>query len=211
MTMEDAKPRNVEVKADGMTSIEFFVTQMSSIRVRVVDGNTKKPIYNVRLQLKNGKDCIKEFYTNNEGYVTIDKEVLNGDYTLEMISAPDGYTVDTVPKSIKVLVAETTEITWAIYQGGGQIQVIVKSADYNKTLDKEAGSALQGAVFEVTNADTYQVVGSMISDARGRCRIPEPAHRPLHGQDGHRTGLLRAEFRLESRGPAESQQRRCSD
>lgn len=172
MTMEDAKPRNVEVKADGMTSIEFFVTQMSSIRVRVVDGNTKKPIYNVRLQLKNGKDCIKEFYTNNEGYVTIDKEVLNGDYTLEMISAPDGYTVDTVPKSIKVLVAETTEITWAIYQGGGQIQVIVKSADYNKTLDKEAGSALQGAVFEVTNADTYQVVGSMISDARGIAASP---------------------------------------
>lgn len=172
MTMEDAKPRNVEVKADGMTSIEFFVAQMSSIRVRVVDGTTKKPIYNVRLQLKNGKDCIKEFYTNNEGYVTIDKEVLNGDYTLEMISAPDGYIIDTVPKSIKVLVAETTEINWAIYQGGGQIQVIVKSSDYNKTLDKAAGSALQGAVFEVTNADTYQVVGSMISDARGIAASP---------------------------------------
>ena len=77
-----------------------------------------------------------------------------------------------MPKSIKVLVAETTEITWAIYQGGGQIQVIVKSADYNKTLDKEAGSALQGAVFEVTNADTYQVVGSMISDARGVAASP---------------------------------------
>lgn len=166
-TMEDEKPRNVEVKGDGMTSVEFFVNQMSSIRVKVVDGTTKKPIYNVRLQLKNGSNCIKEFYTNNEGTITIDKELLNGDYTLEMISAPDGYTVDTIPKSIKVLVAETTEITWAIYQGGGQIQVTVKSADYNKTLDKAAGTGLQGAVFEITNADTYQVVGQMISDVRG--------------------------------------------
>jgi len=166
-TMEDEKPRNVEVKGDGMTSVEFFVSQMSSIRVRVIDGTTKKPIYNVRLQLKNANSCIKEFYTNNEGYITIDNGLLNGDYTLEMISAPDGYTVDSVPKSIKVLVAETTEITWAIYQGGGQIQVTVKSGDYNETLDKEAGSLLQGAVFEITNADTYQVVGQMISDARG--------------------------------------------
>lgn len=171
-TIEDAAARNVEVKGDGMTSVEFFVTQMSSIRVKVVDGNTKKPIYNVRLQLKNGKDCIKEYYTDNEGYVTIDKNLVNGNHTLEMISAPDGYTVDTVPKSIKVLVAETTEITWAIYQGGGQIQVIVKSANYNKTLDKAAGSTLQGAVFEVTNADTYQVVGQMISDARGVAASP---------------------------------------
>lgn len=171
-TIEDKKPRNIEVKGDSITTTEFFVTQMSSIRVKVIDGTTKKPIYNVRLQLKNGNSCIKEYYTNNEGYITLDNNVLNGDYTLEMISAPDGYTVDTVPKSIKVLVAETTEITWAIYQGGGQIQVIVKSADYNKTLDKEAGTGLQGAVFEITNADTYQVVAQMISDGRGTAASP---------------------------------------
>ena len=84
-----------------------------------------------------------------------------------MISAPDGYIVDTIPKSISTLVGQTTEIVWALYKEGGQIQVIVTSSNENKTLDKPAGSPLRGAVFEIMNADTYQVVGRMISDNSG--------------------------------------------
>lgn len=166
-TIPDTTPRNVEITADKLTQTEFLLDQMSSIRVRVVDGNTRKAIYNVRLQLKGNDGTIKEYYTNNEGYVVIDKSVLNGEYTLEMISAPDGYIVDKIPKTINTLVAETTEITWGIYKEGGQIQVLVTSKDENMTTFAPAGTRLQGAVFEITNADTYQVVGQMISDAQG--------------------------------------------
>lgn len=163
----DSAPRNVEVKADGLTTTEFVLQQASSIRVKVVDGSNGKGIYGVRLQLKNAGNSIQEFYSNNEGYVTIDQSILNGNYTLEMISAPDGYIVDTVPKSISALLGQTTEITWTVYNNAGQIQVVVTSSDNNATLNKPAGSALQGAVFEIMNADTYQVVGKMISDNSG--------------------------------------------
>ena len=84
-----------------------------------------------------------------------------------MISVPANYRVDTIPKSIGVLNGETTEITWKLYKDAGQIQVVVTSADYNRTRDLPAGSNLQGAVFEIMNADTYQTVGQMISDASG--------------------------------------------
>ena len=166
-TIPDSSPRTIEVKADGITVTDFVVTQMSSIRVKVVDGSTGRGIYGVRLLLKNGTQVVSEYTTNNEGYITLTNEIRNGDYTLEMISAPSGYTIDSVPKSISALVGQTTEITWALYQGGGQIQAVVTSADYNKTRDLPAGSLLQGAVFEIVNADTYQLVGTMISDARG--------------------------------------------
>ena len=166
-TIPDSSPRTIEVKGDGITVTDFVVTQMSSVRVKVVDGSTGRGIYGVRLLLKNGTQVISEYTTNNEGYITLTNEIRNGDYTLEMISAPSGYTIDSVPKSISALVGQTTEITWALYKGGGQIQAVVTSADYNKTRDLPAGSLLQGAVFEIVNADTYQLVGTMISDARG--------------------------------------------
>ena len=163
----DKTARNIEVKGDSLTVVDFVVNQQSSIRVKIVDGTTGKPVYNVRVQLKNGTACIKEYYTNDQGYINIDQSVLAGGYVLEMISAPDGYIVDKIPHSIDVLNGETTEIVWKLYKDAGQIQVVVTSADYNKTLDKAAGQPLEGAVFEITNADTYQVVGQMISDSRG--------------------------------------------
>lgn len=166
-TAIDSTPRTIQVKGDSLTVADFLVSQLSGLRVKVVDGMTGKGLYGVRLLLKNGTQNIKEYTTNNEGYIKLNQAIVSGGYTLEMISVPDGYRVDTVPKSIDILNAQTTEIVWKLYKDAGQIQVAVTSADYNKTLDLPAGAGLQGAVFEVTNADTYQVMCQMISDSSG--------------------------------------------
>ena len=163
----DTTPRNVQVLGDQLTTVDFLVKQQSSLRIKVIDGSTAKGLYGVRILLKNGTNCIKEYTTNNEGYITLDQTIVAGGYTLEMISAPNGYIVDTVPKSLDVLNAQTTEVTWKLYKDAGQIQIVVTSADYNKTRDLPAGTPLQGAVFEVMNADTYQVMCQMISDSSG--------------------------------------------
>jgi len=163
----DPIAKNIEVKANGVSYFEFFVNEMSSLRIKVIDGNTQKGLYNVRIQLRNKETVIKEFYTDSEGYIHLDSSLLSGDYVMEMLSAPNKYIVDSLPRNVRTMFGATTEVTWAIYTGGGQIQVVVKSADNNATLDKPAGSVLQGAVFEITNPDTYQVVGQMISDGNG--------------------------------------------
>lgn len=167
MRIADSTPRTIQVLGDRLTVTDFVVTQLSGIRVKVIDGSTNRGIYGVRVLLKNGSTCVKEYTTNNEGYITLDQAIVSGNYTLEMISVPSSYRVDTIPKSIGVLNGETTEITWKLYKDAGQIQVVVTSADYNRTRDLPAGSNLQGAVFEIMNADTYQTVGQMISDASG--------------------------------------------
>ncbi len=166
-TFVDTAPRTIEVMGDRMTTMDFVVTQQSSIRVKVVDGSTNAPLYGVHILLKNGTTNIQEYTTNNEGYINLNQSVVAGGYVLQMISAPNGYIIDSVPKSIDVMNAETTEIVWKLYKDAGQIQVYVTSADYNENLDLPAGTPLQGAVFEIMNADTYIVVGQMISDTSG--------------------------------------------
>ena len=167
-TFTDTTPKNVEVKADGLTVVDFTLNQAASMRIKVIDGTTGAGIYGVRLQLKNSAgECIKEYYTNDTGYVNLDVNVSAGGYLIEMISAPAGYIVDTMPHTIEAASGNTTEIVYKLYKEGGQIQVVVTSADANKTMDLPAGTPLEGAVFEIENPDTYQVVGQMISDSRG--------------------------------------------
>ena len=167
-TFTDTTPKNVEVKADGLTVVDFTLSQAASMRIKVVDGTTGAGIYGVRLQLKNSAgECIKEYYTNDTGYVNLDVNVSAGGYLIEMISAPAGYIIDKMPHTIEANSGNTTEIVYKLYKEGGQIQVVVTSADANKPLDLPAGTPLEGAVFEIENPDTYQIVGQMISDSRG--------------------------------------------
>lgn len=164
----DADSRVVTVKADRYTVVEFVVTQLSSVRVKLIDGNTKAGIYGIRLLLKDSKGTIVgEYWTNNEGYITLSRDLVNGKYLLEQITVPSEYALDTVPKDITILNGETTEVIWTMWKTVGQIQVELHSLDYNPTLDLAAGTLLMGGEFEVVNADTYQVVATMTSDANG--------------------------------------------
>lgn len=164
----NADSRVVTVKADRYTVVEFVVTQLSSVRVKLIDGNTKAGIYGIRLLLKDSKGAIvSEYWTNNEGYITLSRDLVNGKYSLEQITVPDGYAVDTVPKEITILNGETTEVVWTMWKTVGQIQVELHSLDYNPIRDLAAGTLLMGGEFEVINADTYQVVATMTSDANG--------------------------------------------
>lgn len=191
--------RNIEVKADTPTVVDFQLTQLSSIRVKFVDGSTDAAIYGVHVLLKDSAGTIvDEYVSDNEGYITLKQSVVNGTYTLQQIAVPNGYyTVDSVPKTIEVLNGETTEIVWRMYNQAGQIQVHVTSSAYNSTLDLAAGSNLQGAVFEIYNPFTYAVVATITSDSYGvaasnglpigRYIIREKSPAPYFGMSGKET------------------------
>ena len=160
-------PVNIEIKEGQLATLNFSLNQMSTLKIKVIDGDTNKSIPNVKLLLKDRNKLIKEYYTDGNGNVRLDFEILQDYYSLTMIDCPKGYILDNIPQTIETLAAETTNVTWKLYKKGGQIQVKVTSADQNFVLDKSADTPLEGAVFEITNADTYQVVGKMISDKSG--------------------------------------------
>lgn len=190
--------RNVEVVAGKPTVVNFVLTQLSSIRVKVIDGSSNKPLYGVNLLLKDAAGAIVDQYaTNNEGYITLKNTLVNGTYTLTMITAPSGYTVDPTPKTIEVLNGETTEIVWRLFNQAGQIQVHLTSSEYNATLDKAAGANLQGAVFEIYDPFTYVVLATIETDSYGvaastglpigRYIIREKSPAPYYGMSGKET------------------------
>lgn len=190
--------RNVEVVAGKPTVVDFILAQLSSMRVKVVDGSTNAPLYGVNLLLKDSTGKIVDQYTtNNEGYITLKQTLLDGTYTLTMITVPSGYTVDPTPKTVEVLNGQTTEIVWKLYNQAGQIQVHLTSSEYNATLDKAAGSNLQGAVFEIYDPFTYVVLATIETDSYGvaasaglpigRYIIREKSPAPYYGMSGKET------------------------
>ena len=165
--------RNVEVKADQPTIVDFVLTQLSSMRVKVVDGTSGAPIYGVKLTLKDSSGkIVDEYTTNNEGYVTLRGALVDGTYTLNMISVPNGYTADTIPKTIEVLNGQAAEVVWKLYNQAGQIQVHLTSTAYNATLDLAAGSNLPGAVFEIYDPFSYTVLATIETDSYGVAASP---------------------------------------
>ena len=126
------------MKANGTTRIEYTVGQLSSVRLFITDSATGKGIYGMRFLLKtvNG-ELVGEYTTNDQGYIYLDKSLVDGYYTLELISTPQGYIVDKTPRTIQILNGETTEINWNFTSESGQIQVVTRSSDYNVMLDKE--------------------------------------------------------------------------
>ena len=160
--------RNIEVVADRPAFVSFILTQLSGMRVKVVDGNSDAPLYGVNMLLKDSSGkIIDQYTTNNEGYITLRNTLVDGTYTLTMFTAPNGYTVDQIPKTIEILNGQTTEVVWKLFGQVGQIQVHVTSSEYNSILDKPAGSNLQGAVFEIYDPFNQIVIGTIESDSYG--------------------------------------------
>lgn len=70
-------------------------------------------------------------------------------------------------RTLRIRRGETTELVVENTPILGQIQVVKKSAQDNPVTNQPKGSLLEGAVFEITNADTGRVVDTMTSDSRG--------------------------------------------
>jgi len=160
--------RNVTVSANKTTEETYYYIPLSSMSLKITDGTTKTGVYGVVVSVKDSSgNVVGEYRTSSEGVITLENKLETGKYDLTMISVPDSYTVDEIPKTIETNPLKTTTVSWKIYPDSGQIQVVVTSKDYNEVRNLKKGTRLQGAVFEITNADTYEVVGQMISDSKG--------------------------------------------
>ena len=70
-------------------------------------------------------------------------------------------------KTVYVKPGRTAEIEWENTPVTGQIQVYKYAAEYNTVTGTPAGTPLQGAVYEISNARTGEVVDYITTDARG--------------------------------------------
>lgn len=164
----DSTPRTVEIKANEITQLKFENERLAGLIIQKIDADTKKPLYGARFLLMDSNyKAVAELVTDRDGYAELDTELSDGVYYIREIKAPDGYTLDERVKRIVIKDGATDTIVWENSTTRGQIQIIKKSADYNPVTGKPAGSLLEGAIFEIYNADTNVVVDRVVSDYRG--------------------------------------------
>ena len=70
-------------------------------------------------------------------------------------------------KTVYVEAGKCTQIEWENSAVTGQIQVRKYATDDNSVTGQHAGTALEGAVFEISQARSGSVVGYIVTDARG--------------------------------------------
>lgn len=168
----DSTPQNVIVKAGELATVEFQNEKLASIRIKKIDAVTKKGVYGVRFLVKDeSNNLIGEYSTDQDGYIELDDILTDGKsevkLKVEEIAAAQGYVLDSTVRTLRVRRGETTELVVENTPVLGQIQVIKKSSQDNPVTNQLKGSLLQGAVFEVENAETGRIVDTITSDSRG--------------------------------------------
>ncbi len=163
----DSTVYRVTVREGKQETLKITNKQMSSILIRKVDADTGEGLMGARFILYNESGTpIGEFRSDNEGWIHIDRELEYGKYFIEEVEAPEGYAKDSQRKTIYVQEGRTTNIVWENRMIGGQIQITKRSSDYNDVTKLPAGSALEGAIFEIYNTKG-NVVDVVTTDYRG--------------------------------------------
>ena len=164
----DTTPVNACVKDGETTTVEITNQRMASIMIHKIDAATGAGIYGVKFVLyDSGKNPIGEYTTDQDGYIYIDDELVPGKYYLRELEAADGYIRDEQYKTVYVERGKCAQIEWENSAVTGQIQIRKYSSEDNTVTGQLAGTPLEGAVFEVTQARSGKVVGYIVTDARG--------------------------------------------
>ena len=164
----DTTPVNACVKDSQTTTVEITNQRMASIMIHKIDAATGAGIYGVKFVLyDSGKNPIGEYTTDQDGYIYIDDELVPGKYYLRELEAADGYIRDEQYKTVYVERGKCAQIEWENSAVTGQIQIRKYSSEDNTVTGQLAGTPLEGAVFEITQARSGKVVGYIVTDARG--------------------------------------------
>ena len=169
----DETPHYFEVKDGEVTHLRLTNAAKSGILIHKVD-TSGEGIYGVKFLLYDQhKNPIGEFVSDDDGWVYITADDLpdgantSGRFYLRELEAAEGYILDEEYKTIYVRPGHTAEIEWVNEAITGQIQIYKYAAEYNEVTGTPAGTPLQGAVYEISNARTGKVVDYITTDARG--------------------------------------------
>ena len=166
----DTRSQTVEIRPDDTQELWFYNDPCSGIVLHKIDSVTGEGIYGVKfLVYDQNKRPIGEYSTDDEGYIYIDDLTVQGKGKLfirELEAAP-GYELDKEYKTVYVQPGKTIEVTWENTPITGQFQIWKYAAEHNEITGTPAGTPLQGAVYEISEARSGKVVDHITTDARG--------------------------------------------
>lgn len=138
--------------AKATTKVNITTMQLS---ITKIDANTKKPLAGAVLALKDstGKELARWTTTINAHII---KNLPEGVYTVEEVTAPTGYVLNKTPITVKIT---NTKKTYAITMGNTPKNIVI---NINK-IDRDTNKTLKGAVLVIKDS-TGKIIERFTSD-----------------------------------------------
>ncbi|WP_275532552.1 MSCRAMM family protein [Anaerotignum lactatifermentans] len=93
-------------------TLVFSDTRKPALEIIKVDAKTKEPLANAKFKItKTEDDTVSEYMTDENGKITI-QDLPEGIYTVEEITAPDGYILDTQHKEIELSAGDSKQLVY---------------------------------------------------------------------------------------------------
>jgi uncharacterized repeat protein (TIGR01451 family) len=164
----DTNVYSVTVTPNKLATLQLTNRQKAGLRIIKIDSITKKGIYNVEFMVfdQNNK-VVGTYYTDNNGVIDFSGILSEGRYTIRETRAAAGYYRDDIPRTVEFRSGQVTEIRWENTPQLAQIQILKKSGDENEVNGLPAGTPLQGAIFEVYEYKSGNLVDRFVSGANG--------------------------------------------
>ena len=158
----------VTVTAGQQAVLELQIAPLAGLRLLKVCAVTGEGIFNVEFMVfdSNGK-VVGVFYTDHAGIIDFSAILAPGRYTIRETRPAPGFSRDDVPRTVEFVAGRVTEIRWENIPIAGQLQILKVSGDANQHNSLPAGTPLQGAIFEIFEARTGNLVDRIISNERG--------------------------------------------
>jgi len=168
--------QNGYLKADGTTVLEiaFANYPYGSLLITKADAQTGVPLAGARFKVTTASGTVVgssngEFTTNSKGEILI-SNLKPGSYVITELTAPEGYAMTSVPRTITIGVDGQTYTAAFTNEPLGSLVI--------RKLDSATKQPLTGAEFSVTRADG-SVVGTsngiFVTDQAGTIEIPNLA------------------------------------
>jgi len=166
----DSTVHVVTITPGRLTTLEVVNARMAGLRLLKIDSVTRQGIQGVEFRIFDfitNQEVAGPFITDNSGVIDFTGILPPGRYTIRETREAPGYLRDTMPRTVEFRAGMMTEIVWENTREAGQIQITKLSSADNQVNGLPAGSRLAGAVFEVRDWRTGNVMDQFTTDARG--------------------------------------------
>lgn len=161
----DSTPQQIELTAgDGIKTLTFFNAVKPGIHISKVDSRTMEPLVNVKFRISLvGGTFSKEYVTDKNG--EIDLTALEpGAYTVEEITAPNGYLMDNAKRVIQINAGENARFVFTNTE-----KPVLSVVKY----DAENDCYLAGATFRIAKIEDGSHYIDRVTDTNGRISISD--------------------------------------
>ena len=157
----NSHPQKIELKAGETLELEVPNVPLNTLRIRKIDSKTQQPLMGAVFRLYQGGKLFGEYTTDDRGIIELPRQLAAGKYTLKEIQAPEGYVLNSDPRTIELEPGKTVEL---------EIPNVPLSGLKIKKIDSETREALTGAVFRLSDSRD-KVIGDYTTNEFGIIEI----------------------------------------